>query len=260
MSERRVAALVLAGAKNDGLLQDVSDEQYEAVIEIGGRPMIEYVLEALRDAPSIGTVGIVGPVQPLRARIRLHDEVLIEAAGNLLDNLERGARHLDDGGPLLVITADIPLIDAKAIEDFLRSCGERGEREAYYPLVSKSDSEAAFPGVGRTYFHLQDGSFTGGNFVLLQPAALLKARDIFERAIELRKKPVQMARLLGLSFILKFIFRKLSIAEAERVIYEKLGIYGAVVPVSSAAVGFDVDKPADYEIVAERMKEGVRSG
>lgn len=253
-STPRVAALVLAGAHNDGLLQDVSDAPYEALIELGGRPMIEYVLDALRTSPSVGRVGIVGPVEALQQTLSLQDELLIESEGGMLDNLERGARRLDDGNPLLVITADIPLVGSEAIEDFLQRCAARGARDAYYPLVSRLDSERAFPGVRRTYFHLREGSFTGGNFVLLQPAALLRARDIFEQAVELRKQPVQMARLLGLGFIMKFILRRLSAADMERVIREKLGIDGAIVNVPHATIGFDVDKPDDFELASRRLE------
>lgn len=253
-STSRVAALVLAGAHNDGLLKDVSDSPYEALIELGGRPMIEYVLDALRASPSVGRIGIVGPVEALQRTLSLQDELLIESEGGMLDNLERGARRLDDGNPLLVITADIPLVGSDAIEDFLQRCAARDGRDAYYPLVSRLDSERAFPGVRRTYFHLREGSFTGGNFVLLQPAALLKARDIFEQAVELRKKPVQMARLLGLGFIVKFILRRLSAQDMERVIREKLGIDGAIVNVPDATIGFDVDKPDDFELASRRLE------
>lgn len=255
MNNEPIAALVLAGAKNDGPLQEVSEAPYEAFIELGGRPMIQYVLDALRGAKTVGSVGIVGPVDELRQRLRLQDEKLIAAAGGLLDNLERGARALSDGGWLLVLSADIPLVDATAIDDFLSRCAAIGPKDAYYPLVSREDSERAFPGVKRTYFHLREGAFTGGNFVLLRPEMLLRAKQIFEQAVELRKKPVQMARLLGLGFILKFVFRRLSAQDAERVILAKLGIDGAVVRVPYASVGFDVDKPTDFAIASAKLRK-----
>src|SRR5690625_3810660 len=206
----KISALVLAGAANDGPLQSVDDAPYEALIRLAGRPMIEYVLDALRDAPSVGTVGIVGPPDALREQVALQDERIIPPAGGLLDNVEQGARHLVDGGPLLVVTSDIPLLSGAVVEDFVARCRQRAGRDAYYPVIRREDCEAAFPGIGRTYFHLREGAFTGGNFVVLQPDALLKAREVFEQAVELRKRPVQMARLLGFGFILRFVLRRLS--------------------------------------------------
>ncbi|HEY8417919.1 MAG TPA: hypothetical protein VIK93_07785, partial [Limnochordales bacterium] len=189
----------------------------------------------------------------------------------LLDNLEHGARVLlangeaasaaGTGGPgsrLLVVTSDIPLVTAAAIEDFLDRCRRRdaaaGPRalDAFYPMVSRENSEARFPGQRRTYVRLRSGSYTGGNCVLLSPAVLLKQRELFEQAVALRKDPVRMARLLGLGFIIRFLTRRLEAADIERVVRERLGINGAIIEVPYAEIGFDVDKPEDLEL-AHRM-------
>ena len=126
-----VAALVMAGAPNDGPLKDADPAPYEALIRIGGRPMIEYVLEVLRAAPSVGPVGIVGPTAELKAAVRLEDELLIEPGRGMLDNLERGARELRAAGHtghLLVVTSDIPLVSVEAVESFLSRCRARRVR------------------------------------------------------------------------------------------------------------------------------------
>lgn len=251
----RIGALVLAGARNDGPLRQTGDADYEALLPLAGRPLIQYVLDALRQTPSVGTIGIVGPVAELQSQLPLTDEVLIEAAGGLLDNVERGAQELG-GEALLVVTADIPFVDGAAIEDFLARCRARWGRDAYYPVVARADNEAAFPGAARTYFHLREGAFTGGNFVLLRPGALLKARDVFEQAVQLRKNPVAMARLLGFGFIVRFVLRRLSIGDMERAVRDKLGIDGAVVPVPYAAVGFDVDKRDDFVLAEQLLRQG----
>jgi len=258
-TQSTVAALVLAGAPNRGPLASVSDAPYEALIEIEGRPMVAYVLDALRQAPSVGRIGIVGPVAELEAALDLQGEQLIAPVGNLLDNLEHGARVLrgDAGGAdrLLVVTSDIPMVTAEAIEDFLERCRARdraaggpGKLDAFYPMVSREASEARFPNQRRTYVSLREGVYTGGNCVLLSPAVLLKQRAMFEQAVALRKDPVGMARLLGLGFIVKFLMRRLSAADIERVVRQKLGIHGAIIEVPYAEIGFDVDKPEDLEL------------
>lgn len=254
----KVAALVLAGAPNDGPLRPVGDADYEALIELAGRPMLEYVLDALRAAPSVGTIGVVGPIEQLKQTLSLQGETLIQSEGGMLDNLERGARELGGEQRLLVVTADIPLLDADAVEDFLRRCAARPERDAYYPVIRRKDSEAMFPGVRRTYFHLREGPFTGGNFVVIRPEALLQAREVFDEAVALRKQPVKMARLLGVGFIVRFIFRRLAAEDLERFVADKLGIEGAIVPVSHATVGFDVDEPDDFALAERLLTDGRR--
>ncbi|OUM93946.1 MAG: hypothetical protein BAA04_13475 [Firmicutes bacterium ZCTH02-B6] len=264
-TKQPIAALVLAGAPNRGPLASVSDSPYEALIEIEGRPMIAYVLDALRQAPSIGPIGIVGPVEELAAALDVKDEQLISPVGSLLDNLEHGARALLGEGSagrerLLVITSDIPLVTTEAIEDFVERCRRRdkeaggpGSLDAFYPMVSRESSEARFPSGRRTYVSLREGVYTGGNCVLLSPEVLLKQRPLFEQAVALRKDPVGMARLLGLGFIIKFLMRRLSAADIERVVRQKLGINGAIIPVPYAEIGFDVDKPKDLELARRAL-------
>ncbi len=38
----RVDVAILAGADNDGRLAEVSDAKYEAVVDINGKPMVEW--------------------------------------------------------------------------------------------------------------------------------------------------------------------------------------------------------------------------
>lgn len=262
-----VAALVMAGAPNDGPLKDADPAPYEALIRIGGRPMIEYVLEVLRAAPSVGPVGIVGPTAELKAAVRLEDELLIEPGRGMLDNLERGARELRAAGHtghLLVVTSDIPLVSVEAVESFLSRCRARRASapqdgpgfDAYYPMVRREASEARFPGVRRTYVGLRDGQFTGGNFVLLNPDMVIERRHLFDQVVALRKDPLGMARLLGFGFIVSFLFRRLTAADIERIVREKLGIHGAVIDVPHAEVGFDVDKPSDLVIAEAALGVG----
>lgn len=260
---QRVKALVLAGAANDGPLKDVSDVPNEALIDIGGKPMITYVLDALHGVADIETIGIVGPVDTLRAGLSLRDEVLIEAGGDMLDNLERGARALDPAGtaPLLVVTADIPLLTAESVAQFLVRCRQEAAAasrplDAFYPMVGRAASEAAFPGVERTYVNLRDGRFTGGNFALLDPKAVLSRRHVFDEVVALRKKPLQMARLLGFGFIVKFLFRRLTTKDIAAFVDEKIGIHGVVIDMPYAEIGFDVDKPADLALARARLGGG----
>ena len=56
-----VNAVILAGAPNNGPLRDSSPAANEALIEIYGRPMLDYVVGALNASSQIGRMVIVGP-------------------------------------------------------------------------------------------------------------------------------------------------------------------------------------------------------
>ena len=244
----RVEAIVLAGAANSGKLKELSDVAYEALIPVAGRPMVHYVLDALRGAGSIERIILVGPRQVL-AELKGFDEVeLVEAGESIVENLRRGIERVRTQGFALVVTSDIPMLRAEAVEDFLYRCQAR-TADIYYSIVSKESNEAKFPGVARTYVRLKDGTFTGGNIVLVKPEVVRACEPMIAQAVAMRKNPLKLSRLLGVKFIVKLLFNRLTLAEIEDRVYKILGFRGVGVISPYPEVGIDVDKPADLELV-----------
>ncbi|HBG01879.1 MAG TPA: hypothetical protein DDW87_09955, partial [Firmicutes bacterium] len=59
----KVDAVILAGAPNDGQLKEVSSEKWEATIPIYGKPMVNYVIEALKNSSRIAKIVVVAPLE-----------------------------------------------------------------------------------------------------------------------------------------------------------------------------------------------------
>lgn len=249
----RVEAIVLAGADNGGKLKEVSEHPYEALISIEGRPMIHYVLDALASTPSVKRVVVVGPVEALKAAGVGDDVELVQSSGGMVHNLSIGVEKVRADDPVLIVTSDIPLITAEAIDDFLGRC-EAEKADIYYPIVRKELNEARFPGVRRTYVHLKDGIYTGGNLALIRPEVVPACHNMIAQAVAMRKNPLKMSRLLGLKFIVKLLFRRLTMAEIEDRVERILGFRGIGVVSNYPEVGIDVDKPEDVEIVAAALR------
>lgn len=247
LTETAVDAIVLAGADNDGKLREVSSSPLEALIEIGGRPMAHHVLAALQAAGSIGRIVVVGPAGALADRLGGDGVEFAEPAGGIVENLEAGVAHLQPVGRVLLVTSDIPLVTAAIIDDFVRRCAEH-EADLYYPLITREASEQQFPGIQRTYARLRDGTFTGGNCALLDPGILQKCRAAVQWAVEMRKKPWQISRVLGPLFTLKFLFGRLTVPDVERRISQVFGFRAKAVVSPYPEVGFDVDKPTDFAL------------
>lgn len=258
-----IDAIVLAGASNDGKLETVSEASHEALIDVHGRPMIEWVLEAVRACPRIRKIVVVSPETVAEGADLAGSGAQWTACGhNVVENMLQGIAFLEkDGGPtenVLLVTSDIPLLTAEAVSDFIDRC-EQCEADLYYPIVSQEANEATFPGVRRTYVTLKEGVFTGGNMALLKPGVVSASRNLIEQAFAMRKKPWQLSRLLGFRFIVKLLFRRLAIREIEARITDILGCRGMAVICPYPEVGFDVDKPADLHLTREifaRREEG----
>lgn len=241
----KVDAVLLAGGSAGEL--DAGAE-YKGVLDIAGRPMVDYVLETLRGAERVRNVAVVVPsASGLGEWADKADKIVVRAEG-VVSNLLAGVDSFGYERHVLALAADVPLLTAHAVDGFLASCGERSAG-LYYPVIAREVAEAAYPGVRRTYLHLREGTYTGGNLALIDPRVLVANRDVVQRAFVARKSPVGMVRILGLRFVWKFLARRLSLREVEEKVSEILGGRVAAVEVRDAEIGLDVDKTEDLELV-----------
>ncbi len=251
-----IDAVVLAGRANDGKLKDSSPEAWEALIDIAGKPMLQYVLDALAEASSIGEVVVVGP-PALAERVRCERARYVPPGGSMVDNLSRGIEALPGRGTALVCTSDIPLITPRAVDGFVAECGS-ADADFYYPIVRRENAERVYPGVKRTYARIADGVFTGGNMFVARVAVAERLRKTLEFLVENRKKPFRMAAVLGIPFVLKLLLGKMTIREAEDKVMSMYGIKARAVQTAFAEIGVDVDKPSDLELARAVLSGAVR--
>lgn len=241
-----INAVVLAGdSKKDAVQQGVANK---ALLPIHGRPMIRYVVEALRSAPSIGMIAVIGPESLLKAHLQGLVDIYLEGRDSLFDNLAAGMEPFAADKAVLVVTSDIPMIRGEMVEDLLARCLEK-DGDLGYPVVEKALNDARFPGMERTYVRLREGRFTGGNIVYVSPAAVKRCADFARKVIAYRKKPLKAARLLGIGFLIRLISGRLTIAQAEARFSRLLNISAHAIITPYPEVGNDVDKPSDVEMV-----------
>ena len=247
-----VDAVILAGSPNDGPLKDCSQADYEALIKIGERPMVDYVLEAVVQSPSINQMVLVG-VEEIRRQFDGRTLLHVLPGENPVASVLNGVKALPGDKRILLATADIPLITSEAIEDFIQACAVT-QADFYYPIVSRTINENRYPTVKRTYVSLKEGVFTGGNLFLVNPQIIDRCALWAEEMVTLRKSPVRLCRRLGLNFMFKFLCRCLTISELEDKVSHLLGIRARAVITSYPEIGVDVDKPNDLHTVTEILE------
>lgn len=244
-------AIILAGAPNKGQLRQISPAQYEAEIEIAGRPMLDYVVLALERVQSIKRIVIVG-YESMLSNNKLDGKrlIFVKPGPSVINSLEHGFSVLTPGEPVLILTSDIPLITKEALEDFLDRCqGQAGE--IFYSFVPKMINDQKYPGVQRTYVRLKEGTFTGGNLVLLSPEIIGEKLTTLTKAVALRKKPLKLCRMLGWGYLFKLLLGILTIKEIEDRVAEVLGVKVVGIVSPYPEVGIDVDKPSDLKLARE---------
>ncbi|GFN21748.1 nucleotidyltransferase family protein [Thermanaeromonas sp. C210] len=218
----------------------------EALVPVAGRPMVAWVLEALRRSGRLRRLVLVGP-EELAGLAGEEKITLVPPGRTAVESALNGAGALPGAEWLLLVTADIPLLTPEAVRDFLDRCREISA-DLYYPIVTRRESETAYPGVKRTYVSLKEGTFTGGNMALLRADALSTCARRGQKLVALRKSPLALGWQIGPFFIVRFLLRRLSLAEVERRFSELLGVRGKAVITPYPEIGVDVDKPDDLEL------------
>jgi len=65
---------------------------------------------------------------------------------------------------------------------------------------------------------------------------------------------VRQAALLGFDTLFLLLLRQLALSEAERLISRRLGVRGRALLTPYAAMGMDVDKPNQYELLKAALE------
>jgi GTP:adenosylcobinamide-phosphate guanylyltransferase len=245
-----IDAVVLGGGNAKGLAQVPA----KGLIPINGRPMVEYVLEALTNCDQIGRICVVMPVDYTFSGLARPVDVVV-ADGSLPAVAKAGLDFLGAKQKTLFLSADVPMISSESIADFLNRCKDR-EAAFYYPIVRFGESEKRFPDVKRTYAKVREGRFTGGNIALVEPPFVYRNMDFLQNIFELRKKPVKLVQVLGIMFLVKFILGVLRIKEIESRMEQLTGLPCAAIVTPYIEIGIDVDKESDLKLAMQAIVGG----
>ncbi|MDI6600378.1 MAG: nucleotidyltransferase family protein [Thermoanaerobacteraceae bacterium] len=230
-------AVILAGSG------EVEKIPGKSLVDINGKPMLAYVVDAAEGTGMIDKILVVGNSDSSEFCSKNGLE-FIEGGTDILDNLTKGISRFINDRRILIMTGDIPYITSEAIIDFIRKSEEIGA-DFCYPIVEKRICEERFPGAKRTYVTLKDGTFTGGNIFYVNPRIFEQCMPVPRHVIANRKNPAKIASVLGPGLILAFLFKSLTIRMVEKKASDMLKITARAIISEYAEIGNDVDKPED---------------
>lgn len=246
-----VSVLILAGQREGVVdpLCEATGVERKAIIPINGKPMIDYVLDAL----SAAGLNVPFHVSGFDA---VYDSRLAQSpsapgpAGSAYAALTSGIPF-----PCLVTTCDHPLLTAEMLEIFI-SKAQRSGADFCVGLAPKSVIAPAYPETKRTYWKFCDTPVSGCNLFYITNEKGLAVIEFWKEAQHMRKQPLKLARTIAWGLVFKYLFGRLRLGEAFAYVSRRLNItaWPILIPIAEAAI--DVDKPSDKKLVERILAEG----
>lgn len=261
--QHRFDAVVLAGYDPDRPhpLTAARGEPHKVLIEVAGQSMLARVVQGLVASGRIEHLVVVGldPVAGLDeiAQRGGCDLSYLPNKPTLFDNAIQGldllARRQDPHRHALLMAADVPLLTGEMTAAFLDACRPY-DLDVYWGVVERARMETTFPGSRRTYLRLMEGQFCNGEFYLARIESVLRQQSLLREMVESRKNVVSQVRKLGFGVLLRFLTRRLRMADLVDVAHRLFGVSAAPVILPFAESGMDVDKPHQLALVEEYLR------
>lgn len=228
----------------------------KAMVDVAGKPMIQWVLDALGNARHVDNVIIIGlsPKVDITCKKPMH---FISNQGRMLANIVAGVEKSLELDPkteyVLVASSDIPGITAEMVDWLIETCMAT-RQDIYYGVVPREVMETRYPGSNRTYTKLKDIQLCGADMHITHVSMATEHLDMWEELIGNRKSPLKQAATIGFGTLLKVATRSITLADLVDVITKRLGITGQPILWDHAEPGMDVDKPHQLELLREDLK------
>src|SRR4030043_341016 len=246
-------AVVTAGGipQPDELLYPYTQGKPKAMLDLGGKPMVQWVLDALSDAKRVENVVLIGLTE--ESCVTCSKPLsFIPNRISMIENLLAGINKVMELNPsatqVLLVSSDIPGITPEMV-DWEVETTLQYDVDLCYNVVKSEVIEARYPGSKRTYTRLKDMQVCGGDMNGGHTSVASTNPEIWEKLIASRKNPVKQAAILGFDTLFLMLLRMISLDEAVKKVAARLHMTGRAVICPYAEIAMDVDKPHQLEMM-----------
>jgi len=260
-------AIITAGAvpKPRDALYPFTQGKPKALLDIAGKPMIQWVLDAIGEAKGVSRVTVIG-LEPGVDLACTKPLSLLPNQGSMIGNIRAGLRSILEKAPdteyVLVSSSDIPLVTGEMFDWFITQT-QATRHELYVNMVTRGVLEARFPGVKRRVDRVGDLELRGaGDITILQPKIVMQANGAADRLEAARGNPWRQLNFIGFDTLVKLLFRRLDLDAFADHLGKKLGLDLHPVICPYAEIAMDVDAPAHVELMQRELfaRKDVNSG
>ncbi|AEI38015.1 MAG: nucleotidyltransferase family protein [Zymomonas mobilis subsp. pomaceae] len=157
--------------------------------------------------------------------------------------------------PLLVTTADHPLLTPEIITEFLM---KTPDKDLSVGVVNRTTILKHYPENRRTWLKFSDEAYSGANLFGMRNEKVKSALHQWSMIEQDRKKAWQLIRHFGLCLAIRAVTRTISFEKALTQVGHTLGLTIQPVVLAQAEAGIDVDKLSDYKLAEQILKSRSR--
>lgn len=235
--------------------------QSKAMLDMCGKPMIQWVLDAISSAKLVDNVVVIGLTKDSGVTCT-KPLSFIPNQISMIENILAGIRKVLEINPpadrVLLASSDIPAITGEIV-DWEVETTQQIEVDICYNVARRETIEARYPGSRRTYLRLKDVEVCGGDLNVLRTSVISRNMDIWQKLIDARKNPIQQASILGLDTLLLVLLHLVTLEGAVSKVTSRLHMTGRAIVTPYAELAMDVDKPSQLELMrSDLAKRAVR--
>ena len=254
--------VVMAGGipQLDELLYPYTQGKPKAMLDILGKPMVQWVLDALSGAQRVENIVLIGLTEESGLTCAKPLTFLPNKI-SMIENILGGIKKIIEINPsaarLLLVSSDIPGITSAMVDWEVETTSE-SDVDLCYNVVKREVMEVRYPGSKRTFTKLKGMEICGGDLNVLRTSVASMNTDIWEKLIASRKNPVKQAAIMGFDTLLLILLRMITLDEAVKKLTTRLHMTGKAIVCPYAEIGMDVDKPNQLELMRADLANRVQ--
>jgi len=226
----------------------------KALVEIDGRPMIQHVIDALNESRYVENIYLVAPKEFEDMSFASKKPLRVVGCGDTAaESLLNAIHGSGEARKVVITTCDNPLFRGLMMDEFIQRC-LMTDAGFCYSVGMESVISASYPDVKRTYVQARDDGYTGANVYFVDKEKFSADEEMLAKIDSYRKTPWKYLRVIGKRPLLKFIFRRITLADVEKRASKIIGCKVRLMPMPFPVCGIDVDKPSDLVLVRKLMQ------
>jgi hypothetical protein len=249
--------IIPAGAipKPDEPLYKYTRGQPKALLDVAGKPMIQWVLDAVSEAKSVGQVIVVGLDES--ASLSCEKKLTILPNQNsMVGNIRAGVNHILEFDPsvekVMTSSSDIPLVTGEIFDWFIEQALVT-RHQFYIGMVTRQNMEARFPGAKRRSDRIKNLELRGGDISIVEPEIILQTGGVADRLSKARGNVFRQLAFVGFDTLFFLMLRLFDLESFVRYLGKKHGLVWAPIICPYPEIAMDIDSPLYLEIMRNEL-------